>query len=162
MIAMKLIDRNNYRISLQQAIKIPKAPSRYYFQRWIATALEGRRKKAEVAIRIVGEKESAALNYKYRHKKGSTNILSFPFEPPANIQLPLLGDLIICAPVVSKEARQQNKSLSAHWAHMVIHGTLHLLGYDHIKKYDALVMEQIEIELLNKLGYPNPYYIQEK
>ncbi len=157
MIAMKPTDKSNHRISLQQILKHSKAPSRYYFQRWVSAAVTGRRKNSEVAIRIVDEKESAALNYRYRHKKGPTNILSFPFEPPADIQLPLLGDLIICAPIVIKEARQQKKSLQAHWAHMVIHGTLHLLGYDHIKKRDAVIMEKIEIELLEKLGYPNPY-----
>lgn len=116
---------------------------------------------AELTIRFVNESESAALNKQYRNKNGATNILSFPFEVPAEldgeVELNLLGDLIICSDVVKKEAEQQNKSEMAHWAHMLVHGTLHLLGYDHLTDADADVMETKEIKILSKLGYSDPY-----
>jgi len=111
----------------------------------------------ELTIRFVDEKESAELNEQYRHKKGSTNILSFPFEAPAEVELNLLGDLIICVEVVRKEAAQQKKEELAHWAHMVVHGTLHLLGYDHLTDEQASVMETKEIKILSQLGYTDPY-----
>lgn len=149
--------RKNNTIILQNPSHYKKIPSLYYFRRWINLVLANQKKKSEITIRIVNEKESAILNKNYRHKLGPTNILSFPFDAPADIDLPYLGDLIICEPVIAKEAKEQNKLLLAHWAHMVIHGTLHLLGYDHIKNEEALVMEKKEINLLSKLGYPNPY-----
>ncbi|GMR16737.1 MAG: rRNA maturation RNase YbeY [Gammaproteobacteria bacterium] len=115
----------------------------------------------EITIRFVGEKESAELNEQYRHKTAPTNVLSFPFEIPAavedEVELNLLGDLIICAEVVKKQARQQKKEELAHWAHMVVHGTLHLLGYDHLTDADANVMETKEIQILSQLGYADPY-----
>jgi probable rRNA maturation factor len=97
------------------------------------------------------------LNEYYRHKAGSTNVLSFPFEVPEGVLSHLLGDLVICAAVVEREAREQGKDLEAHWAHMVVHGMLHLQGYDHISETDAAVMEAEEIAILNSLGFPNPY-----
>jgi len=112
---------------------------------------------AELTIRFVDEKESAELNEQYRHKTGSTNVLSFPFEAPAEIELNLLGDLIICSAVVKQQAIEQKKEELAHWAHMVVHGTLHLLGYDHLTDDDAGVMEAKEIKILSKLGYTDPY-----
>lgn len=116
---------------------------------------------AELTIRFVSEAEIAELNKQYRNKSGSTNILSFPFEVPAEldgeVELNLLGDLIICSDVVKKEAEQQNKSERAHWAHMLVHGTLHILGYDHLTDADADVMEAKEIKILSKLGYTDPY-----
>ncbi len=154
---MKPINANKFRLALQKISKNPTIPSRYYLQRWVVAALAGEKNTAEIVIRIVDNPESSKLNSTYRHKKGPTNVLSFPFEPPAGIKLPLLGDLIICAPVVAKEAKEQKKSNLAHWAHMIIHGTLHLLGYDHIRKKDALIMEKLEIAILAKLGFPNPY-----
>lgn len=115
----------------------------------------------ELTIRFVSEAEIAELNKQYRNKSGSTNILSFPFEVPAEldgeVELNLLGDLIICSDVVKKEAEQQNKSERAHWVHMLVHGTLHLLGYDHLTDADADVMEAKEIKILSKLGYTDPY-----
>ena len=111
----------------------------------------------ELTIRFVDEKESAELNKQYRHKQGSTNILSFPFEFPAEIELNLLGDLVICSAVVKKQAVEQSKEELAHWAHMVVHGTLHLLGYDHLTDVDADVMEKKEIKILSQLGYTDPY-----
>jgi len=112
---------------------------------------------AELTIRFVDENESAELNEQYRHKTGSTNVLSFPFEAPAEIELNLLGDLIICSEVVKQQATEQNKEELAHWAHMVVHGTLHLLGYDHLTDAEADVMEAKEIKILSKLGYTDPY-----
>jgi probable rRNA maturation factor len=108
-------------------------------------------------VRIVGEQESAELNEQYRHKSGPTNILSFPVDVPEGIELDLLGDLVICAPVVEKEALEQGKLLAHHWAHIIVHGVLHLLGYDHIDDDEAELMENKEIAILNKLHINNPY-----
>ena len=118
----------------------------------------------EVVIRIVDEQESAQLNQQYRHISGPTNILSFPVEIPADVPLEhdLLGDLVICAPVLQKEALSQNKSLHDHWAHIVIHGVLHLLGYDHIDEEDAAQMELREIKILEKFKIKNPYLQADK
>lgn len=126
---------------------------------WITAALAGRApgEEMEVSVRLVGEAEMSQLNRTYRGKDGPTNVLSFPCDLPAELELPLLGDIVICAPVVLKEAREQDKDLSAHWAHMAVHGTLHLLGYDHIEEEDALLMEGLESRILNSLDYPCPY-----
>lgn len=121
------------------------------------TASENHRENIEVSIRIVDESESAELNQRYRNKKGPTNVLSFPVDLPESLNLPLLGDLVLCAPVVTQEAQEQGKTELAHWAHMVIHGTLHLLGYDHQADEDARVMESCEISIMKKLGFANPY-----
>ncbi|MGK0442171.1 MAG: putative rRNA maturation factor [Pseudohongiellaceae bacterium] len=133
-------------------------PSRYDFDQWVALVLEGRKEEAELTIRLVDEEEIQSLNRDYRHKDKVTNVLSFPADLPEHIDIPLLGDMIICPEVVKQEANEQQKSLSAHWAHMVIHGTLHLLGYDHIEEQQAETMECIEIELLASIGYANPYH----
>jgi len=114
----------------------------------------------ELTIRIVDEAESKQLNETWRQCPKPTNVLSFPFDSPPGVELPLIGDIVICAPLVALEATEQHKSLVAHWAHLVIHGTLHLLGYDHIDETQAQIMEQLEINLLHDLGYPNPYLIQ--
>ncbi|MDD1625774.1 MAG: rRNA maturation RNase YbeY, partial [Methylococcaceae bacterium] len=103
------------------------------------------------------EQESAELNEQYRHKQGPTNILSFPVEVPFGIELNLLGDLVVCAPVLEKEALEQHKALTDHWAHIIVHGVLHLLGYDHIDDKEAELMENKEITILNKLNIKNPY-----
>ncbi|MAT50764.1 MAG: rRNA maturation RNase YbeY [Porticoccaceae bacterium] len=124
---------------------------------WVTAVLQPNHPDSELAIRIVSEAESAALNRQYRQKQGATNVLSFPAELPEEIDLPLLGDLAICAPVVAREAREQGKTLEAHWAHMVVHGTLHLLGYDHLNDTDAEVMEALETRILSGLGFPPPY-----
>nr|WP_256969536.1 rRNA maturation RNase YbeY [Crenothrix polyspora] len=128
-------------------------------QRWVDSALEGIGHDTEIVIRIVDEQESQALNEQYRHKQGPTNILSFPVDVPDGIELDLLGDLVICAPVVAKEALEQQKALMDHWAHIVIHGVLHLLGYDHIDDSDADEMESKEIALLKQLHINNPYLL---
>lgn len=122
------------------------------------TGLEHRfSEKQELSVRIVDTGESAQLNDQYRQKNGPTNVLSFPFEAPDNLPIPLLGDLVICAPVVEKEAAEQSKSVSDHWAHMIIHGTLHLLGYDHIAPQEATTMESLEVSIMASLGIEDPY-----
>jgi probable rRNA maturation factor len=114
---------------------------------------------AEVTVRIVDAAESQQLNLTYRGKDKPTNVLSFPFQQPPGMELPLLGDLVICTPVVAAEAQEQGKTLAAHWAHMIVHGCLHLLGYDHINEDDASEMEAEEIQILQQLGYADPYWI---
>ena len=111
----------------------------------------------ELTIRLIGNKESADLNFQYRHKEGPTNILSFPATEPEEFAENYLGDLALCIPLVKKEAREQNKTFAAHLTHLVIHGTLHCLGYTHDKKLDTNKMENIEIEIMQQLGYDNPY-----
>ncbi len=133
-------------------------PSEADIQRWVSAALQAeQRDDAELTVRIVAEDESAELNEQYRHKSGPTNVLSFPFECPPEVELDLLGDLVICAPVVQREAQEQHKEEQAHWAHMVVHGTLHLLGYDHLQQDEAEAMESREISIMEELGYTNPY-----
>ncbi|MDO6424445.1 rRNA maturation RNase YbeY [Saccharophagus degradans] len=146
-------------IDIQQAstADASQLPSDEQFEIWVEAALQQRMSDAELSVRIVDEDESQALNLQYRGKDKPTNVLSFPCELPDGVELPLLGDLVICAQVVAKEALEQGKLLHAHWAHMVVHGTLHLLGYDHIEDGEAEEMEAIEIQVLLELGYPNPY-----
>jgi probable rRNA maturation factor len=163
---MKSRKRNkseSHDIHLQNAGCFTGIPSRYFFQKWVRTALKGQVTSTQVTIRIVDEQEGAELNQHYRHKRGPTNVLSFPFDtlPDAREPSIYLGDIVICAPVILKEARAQKKTLEAHWAHMVIHGVLHLLGYDHIKANEAERMENCEIAILARLGFPNPYYLNE-
>lgn len=124
---------------------------------WVAAAVGNERAQAEVDICIVGEAQSAELNQRYRNNTGSTNVLSFTADLPPEVPLPLLGEIIICAPVITREAAEQNKPVQAHWAHMVVHGTLHLLGYDHIEEQDAVIMEAREIEIMTSLGFATPY-----
>lgn len=139
-------------------------PSTTQMQRWVELALKDRMQldriqEAELTIRIVGEEEIAELNQQYRKKSGPTNVLSFRFDSDVELEIPLLGDLVICGTIVEKEAKQQNKSSAAHWAHMIIHGTLHLVGYDHLTKSEASEMESKEIDLLQQLGFSNPYEV---
>jgi probable rRNA maturation factor len=128
------------------------------FQRWVEVAIGDRRTEAELTLRITDSAEVQQLNKTYRDKDQSTNVLSFPADLPPELNIPLLGDIIISAEVVEQEALEQGKSSEAHWAHMVIHGTLHLLGYDHIDDNDAEEMESLETQLLSQLGYANPYH----
>ena len=126
---------------------------------WATTALQGRTEfgEPELTIRLVAEEESQELNHEYRGKDKPTNVLSFPFEAPPEVPIELLGDLIICAQVVQDESIEQGKTAEAHWSHMVVHGCLHLLGYDHIKDDEAEIMEDLERQILATLGYPDPY-----
>ena len=144
-------------VEIQTIFASAGQPSEQQIQQWIDTALEDINYDTEIVVRIVDEAESAELNEQYRHKKGATNILSFPIDIPEGIDLNLLGDLVICAPVLEQEAQQQSKPLAHHWAHIIIHGVLHLLGYDHIDDEQAEDMENKEITLLQKLNIPNPY-----
>jgi probable rRNA maturation factor len=144
-------------LSIQRATTSSATPAQDDFERWVRTTLAPYRETAELTIRIVDEAESALLNQTYRHRSGPTNVLSFPFQAEAEISFPLLGDIVICAPVVESEAGAQHKKPHAHWAHMVVHGILHLLGYDHQEEEQALDMERVETRILGKLGYPNPY-----
>lgn len=136
-------------------------PDKAAFQRWLDAAVTPFQPDGEVTVRLVDEAESHELNLTYRGKDKPTNVLSFPFEAPPGIVLPLLGDLIICRQIVEQEAAEQEKPTEAHWAHMVVHGTLHLLGYDHIADDEAEEMEALETKIMLALGYPDPY-ISEK
>lgn len=149
-------------LDLQLAFDAPDLPTETQFQQWLDAAVLPFQAEAEVTIRIVGNAESQQLNFDYRGKDKPTNVLSFPFQCPPGIELPLLGDLVICAPVVAQEAQQQNKTLSAHWAHMVVHGCLHLLGFDHINDDDAEQMEAEEVTILQQLGFTNPYLLDDE
>ncbi|MCL1077308.1 rRNA maturation RNase YbeY [Parashewanella spongiae] len=144
-------------LDLQIATDENLLPTQAEFELWAHTALKPHIDNAELTIRLVDEPESQQLNNDYRGKNKPTNVLSFPFEVPEGIELPLLGDLVICVHVVKVEAQQQNKPLKAHWAHMVVHGCLHLLGYDHIDDGEAVEMESLETQLIESLGFDNPY-----
>lgn len=142
-----------HQIYIQYAIT-QKSPGPLLLKRWANAVLNKRLKKiTELTIRIVSKKEMTKLNGQYRQKKYPTNVLSFPLEKP------LLGDIIICADVVKQEAIEQKKLFRNHFAHMVVHGTLHLLGYDHVKNKEAEKMEKLEIKILKSLGLPNPYKV---
>ena len=132
-------------------------PSQADFSRWLTEAIHRFQEQAEVTIRIVDEQESHQLNFDYRGKDRPTNVLSFPFEAPPGMTIDLLGDLVICRQVVEREAKEQNTPLASHWAHMVVHGSLHLLGYDHIEDDEAEIMESLEAEIMQSMGYEDPY-----
>lgn len=149
-------------VELQNPGRLRSVPLRRDFKRWACAALEqlvqegtAAQAKSRLSIRIVDEAESAALNSQYRHKQGATNILSFPV--PEGLPDALLGDLAICAPVVAREAAEQHKSCEAHWAHLTVHGVLHLKGYDHEEPRAAEAMETLERRILAGLGYQDPY-----
>ena len=136
-------------------------PAAVSFRRWVAAALAGRIREADLAIRLVDANEGRALNRHYRGKDYATNVLSFPADLPEGlpegVRLPLLGDLVLCAPVIEREAREQGKALAAHYAHLTVHGTLHLLGWDHADDVEAEAMERLEREILAGLGIDDPY-----
>jgi len=144
------------KLELQIASDASDFPSQADFERWAEAALEDEPRR-ELVIRIVDEAESQALNRDYRGKDTPTNVLSFPFEAPPGVPGEHLGDLVICAPVVAREAREQGKPRAHHWAHMVVHGVLHLRGYDHIDPAEAETMEGKERVLLARFGIPDPY-----
>jgi probable rRNA maturation factor len=149
-------------VDIQTACRQP-VPAEEDLRRWIAAALHGRatQEQVEVSVRLVDSEEMAQLNETYRGKTGATNVLSFPAGLPAELAIPLLGDIVICAPVVRAEAAQQGKTEQAHWAHMTVHGTLHLLGFDHIEEEEAAIMEALESTILSELNYACPYAIKQ-
>lgn len=148
-------------VSVNYALPRAGIPSAVSFRKWVAAALAGRIREADLAIRIVDEKEGRSLNHHYRGKDYATNVLSFPAELPEGlpkgVKLPLLGDLVLCAPVIAREAREQGKPLRAHYAHLTVHGALHLLGWDHEDAREAEAMEQLERQILAGIGLPDPY-----
>lgn len=144
-------------LEIQIASNIKTLPHPSQFREWISAVLSDKLHDAELTIRIVDKEESAELNRNYRKKFGPTNVLSFPANVDPKFDLTLLGDIVICAPIVEQQALDHNKELLAHWAHMVVHGALHLLGYDHIDDEDAKIMEEIETKILVQLGYAPPY-----
>lgn len=155
-------------LQLDTTVAASELPQAIHFQTWADKAVNSGqplqqqfkqqfKQPREITIRIVDEEESRQLNFNYRQQNKATNVLSFAIEVPAEIDLPLLGDLVICAPVVIREAAEQNKPAESHWAHMVIHGILHLQGFDHVVDADAKAMENLEVKLLRELGYQNPY-----
>lgn len=144
-------------LDLQRASEAP-APDEADFRHWCELALRQRSADSELTIRLVDEPEGRELNRTWRHKDYATNVLSFPADIPEGLlDIPLLGDLVICVPVVEREAAEQGKAPQAHWAHLVIHGCLHLLGYDHLEDAEAEEMESLERHLLAELGHPDPY-----
>ncbi|CAA9328880.1 MAG: Metal-dependent hydrolase YbeY, involved in rRNA and/or ribosome maturation and assembly [uncultured Lysobacter sp.] len=153
------------RLDVAVSYATPRAgvPAAASFRRWVAAAVAGRIREADLAIRIVGEDEGRSLNRQYRGKDYATNVLSFPAELPEGlpkgVKLPLMGDLVICAPVVAREAVEQVKPIGAHYAHLTVHGALHLLGWDHENEKDAEAMEQLEREVLAGLGIADPYQV---
>jgi probable rRNA maturation factor len=147
-------------VDIQMASASEEAPDPQSIERWIGAAIGDQRESTELSVRIVDAEEGKALNEQFRGSTGATNVLSFPFENESPQPLPLIGDIVICAPVVAKEAREQNKALNAHWAHMMIHGVLHLLGYDHQNENDANLMESLETKIMQGLGFPPPYSCQ--
>ncbi len=143
-------------LCLQIASTATRIPSQDEFKVWINNSLQFTDNKS-INIRIVDEEEMTALNRQYRRKNQPTNVLSFPLQLPKGVGAEELGDIVICAPVVQAEAQRQHKSELAHWAHMTIHGVLHLVGYDHLLDAEAEQMEAIEIQWLAELGYRDPY-----
>lgn len=149
-------------IHLQQATDETNTPTAAQLQTWLETAIKQlpsppKPEQNEITIRIIGIEESSQLNQQFRQKEGPTNVLSFPDIALAGIDSESLGDLAICAELVTQEAQEQQKSVESHWAHLVIHGLLHLIGYDHQVASEAKTMESLEIAILAKLTYPNPY-----
>ena len=152
-------------LDLQMAVdeaeqRAAAVPSWRRFEGWAEAALHDHL-GAELTIRVVGRDEMAELNRGFRGKEGPTNVLSFPFEAPPGVEMPLLGDIVICAAVVAEEAAAQDKAPDGHWAHLTVHGCLHLLGYDHVQEDEAERMEALERTILGRLGYPDPYAAEE-
>ena len=147
------------RLDLQNTLPVSdNLPTEEQLRKWLsAVAKQQMIEDTEITIRLVDDEESQFLNSTYRNKDKPTNVLSFPFEAPPGVELPFLGDLVICSSVVAMEAKQQNKEEQHHWAHMVIHGCLHLLGYDHINDNEAEEMETTEVTILRSIGIDDPY-----
>lgn len=150
-------------LDLQVAVEDDsQLPSEQDFQTWLEKTISQFQSDAELTIRIVDQEESHQLNFDYRGKDKPTNVLSFPFEVPPGVEINLLGDLVICKQVVEDEAKEQQKPLISHWAHMVVHGSLHLLGYDHIEDEEAEEMETLETEIMQGMGFEDPYLAEKE
>ena len=143
-------------VDVQNATAYEPLPENEQLVLWVTFALRGK-SDVELTLRLVDRDESQALNLRYRGQDKPTNVLSFPAGLPSGLDLPLLGDIVICAPLVGEEAEKQHKLLQSHWAHLVIHGVLHLLGHDHQDEKEAVEMEAIEVDLLASLGFSDPY-----
>jgi probable rRNA maturation factor len=161
-------------LDIQYGADLPGLPTRAEMERWVCAALTAAPERAdtdtELTIRLVDAAEGQALNLRFRGRDKPTNVLSFPFETPPGLGAAadgeppmdlLIGDLVICAPVVAREAVEQGKPAAAHWAHMVVHGVLHLLGHDHMEPAEAECMESLETAILGGLGFPSPYEVPE-
>lgn len=150
-------------IDVQIASKEAGIPSAEQMRLWCESSLSPEYSESEIALRIVDDAEMLELNSQFRQKEATTNVLSFPaelpYELPPELELNELGDIVICASVVKNEAEAQGKMAEAHWAHMVVHGTLHLQGYDHIDAKDADEMEALEDQIITGLGFPAPYSV---
>lgn len=144
-------------VDVQFACQDGNTPTAAEIRTWVKSTLKDFRKNYELTVRIVDKQEATDLNKRWRNVSGPTNVLSFPYGETTGPARELLGDIVICAPIVEEEAARQKKKPEAHWAHMVVHGTLHLLGFDHVEDQDAEKMEAMEISILGKLGYSNPY-----
>ena len=147
----------SFNIDIQNVSSTKSLPADKIIENWAKQALDRQHKDAEITLRIVDEEEGKQLNKNWRNKDYATNVLSFPVGEVIKQAPKLLGDIVICAPVVEREAREQKKELIAHWAHLIIHGILHLQGYDHEVEEEAEKMESLEINILKKIGYANPY-----
>ena len=144
-------------LEIQRHYDEKPTPSDTDFAKWVNLAFSDPDNEFEITLRTVDEEEGAHLNKILLNKTGPTNVLSIPADLPPDLNINLLGDIALCAPVVEREAKEQNKTSEQHWAHLTIHAVLHLLGYDHQTDEDADVMENLETQLLAKLGYPDPY-----
>jgi probable rRNA maturation factor len=144
-------------VDVQLAVDNGGLPSTAAITGWAHAAWQGAEDPADVVVRITGEEESHRLNLEYRGMNRPTNVLSFPFDPVPEIDFHHVGDLVICAPIVVREAQEQGKPVEAHWAHMVVHGMLHLQGFDHVRPQEADEMEALETSILIRLGYSAPY-----
>ncbi len=160
-------------LDVQNPYEFESIPKKDELQRWVEAAIQGKNStpKLSIVLRFVNREESKTLNHAYRHKRYATNVLSFPFDEPEfttdmadlnealaqHLQQQHLGDIVLCEQIVQKEAREQHKTLKQHWAHLIVHGVLHLQGYDHQQAEEAELMESLEIKILQGLGFDNPY-----
>ena len=157
MASKRAIAKPQVDVFVSYALEQRGLPTEAEFLEWASAAVGKLRDAAEVSMHVVDEPEGRELNLRYRHKDYATNVLSFPADLPKELGLPLIGDVILCAPVIAREAEAQGKPLAAHYAHLTVHGVLHLLGYDHETISDARTMEGLEVQILDSIGIPDPY-----
>lgn len=153
-----------HHITIQRALsKRTYVPKNNLMRMWVKKTLNAHPRSIELTIRLVSINEMVMLNKRYRNKEGPTNILSFRMTQIKGLEyaVPLLGDMVLCPEIVNEQAKEQHKPLESHWAHLIIHGTLHLLGHDHQNQIDATHMESLEIQLMEQLNFNNPYYLRD-